>query len=433
MSAPPPPSQGPPPTGLQRPPPQTQTERNLAKPLEDVYKNLALCAGPLMLGQSPSDLEMLLTPIESIDPVLGALMKNGVPAANLAPVEEKMIKRLTTVIAQTAFGNGSSRNEIFNNVVVNGTRRNGKLTIGQFMGLTPQRQLEVIDLGWTRVCLQKVYNKASSAMYEPTDVVIQDQDDPVPSGVVPSSTAVRVVDGGGKLRVGYLDEQNRPRAYTGLGVGFRVDGSGDGCDRDIARVKQFGMTTQLKNRYLMYNIKGWEVEGTVVDRDTSAPRVWRTKDDLFNESAVCISRNLYGATAFPTRELKDPAVLWATDISGLVGFDTEAHQLTLPNRNWRPGEKAYMWIPPARVIGYVRFEKLGCTGAGGWKFKIPANATWTFLPGWDPNAQPRPGPGSFAQASPLHSSQKVEYVVAQLEAWRGVEYEIAGTFDFAGR
>src|SRR5262249_30474777 len=168
---PPPPSRGPPPTGLQRPPPQTQTERNLAKPLEDVYKNLALCAGPLMLGQSPSDLEMLLTPIESIDPVLGALMKNGVPAANLAPVEEKMIKRLTTVIAQTAFGNGSSRNEIFNNVVVNGTRRNGKLTIGQFMGLTPQRQLEVIDLGWTRVCLQKVYNKASSAMYEPTDVV----------------------------------------------------------------------------------------------------------------------------------------------------------------------------------------------------------------------------------------------------------------------
>src|SRR5262249_40673090 len=122
--------------------------------------------------------------------------------------------------------------------------------------------------------------------------------------------------------------------------------------------------------------------------------------------------------------------MWAVDVGATVGFDTEAHQLTLPNRNWRPGEKAYMWIAPAQVIGYVVFEKLGDTPGGGWKFKFPATAAWTFLPGWDPRSGGRVGSGSL-QVNRFYSARKVEYAIAQLEAWRGVEFEIGGAFDFA--
>src|SRR5262249_29603567 len=149
MHVPLPPSQAPPPPGGQLQP-QTQGDRNLARPLYEVYKQKWQYFGPLAPGQRMVDLQGTVKPIDSIDPVLGGLMKNGVPGPNLAPVAEKMIQRLTTVIAQTASGNGSSRDEIFNNVVVNRATINGKMTIRQFMQLTPQRQLEVIDLGWTR-------------------------------------------------------------------------------------------------------------------------------------------------------------------------------------------------------------------------------------------------------------------------------------------
>lgn len=393
--------------------------RILDNPLVSVYKNNVMVplVGPLPATERYRPREQVfLKPIDSVNASYGDLMRNGVGVASLPAVQFKTVQRLTTAIAQAAFGNGSTTDDLFTNTVIGGRRIDGKMTVRQFMALAPLEQLAAIDQAWSRVCTKKAYDKFIFQMFEPTGTTVHPATHPVPSGVIPA-------DSGG-FTVGHVNSSGLPDAFTGLGVGFRVDGSGDNSQRDIDRVLENGMTTQLKNRYLMYQIKGWEVEGTTVDLDTSAPRVWSTKKDLFNESAVCIARNLYGATAFPTREFEGEAVLWATDVSGLVGFDTEEYQKTLGgNKQWRPGEKAFSRIPPSNVIGYVRFQKLGTSSAGGWKFKIPADARWTFRPSWEPplgirNLRSR-------------SDQVRDYVTAQLEAWRGVEHTISGAFDFA--
>jgi hypothetical protein len=120
--------------------------------------------------------------------------------------------------------------------------------------------------------------------------------------------------------------------------------------------------------------------------------------------------------------MKGRAVLWAVDVSGLVGFDTEEYQKTL-NRQWRPGEKAYSSIPAANVMGHAFFEKCGGSDQGGWTFKIPADAKWTWRSGWEP-------PLGFANIKG-RSARARDYATAQLEAWRGVERVITGAYDFA--
>ena len=384
--------------------------------LVTVYKNsmTSLFVGPLADGARREFVTDLLKPIDSFDPVKGNLMRNGGPqAANLPPVQFKMLQRLTTVIAQAAFGNGSTRVDLFKDVIIRGRKMAGVMTIRQFMTLDPADQLAAINQAWEKVCTKKSYGRLSRQMFEPNRAVVAPTESPVPSGAVPGA--------GTGMTVGYVNAGKLPDAFTGLGVGFRVDGSGPNTQGSIDRILASGMTTQLKNRYLMYNLKGWEVEGTIVDTDTNAPRVWATKNDLFNESAVCVSRNLYGATAFPLREMEDEALLWAVDIAGLRGFDTETYQMA-GGRQWRPGEKAYKIVPQSNVIGYAKFTKLGAPAEGGWRFKIPLGTTWTFLGEWAT-------PGSTSSTS--REAQVRAYMTSQLAAWSGPDRTITGAFDFA--
>jgi hypothetical protein len=367
--------------------------------------------GPVMPGR-PEYMFESLSPIRSIDPVLGPQMRQAhATVPPLQPVSQQMLERLVTVIAQAGAGNGSSVADIFKNVVVRGRLVSGAspvtaMTIRQFMALSPEDQLAVIDIGWNRVCTKKAYDKATYDMFEPAAPAIAPTVSPIPSGMIP--------DGAGGYRVGYVNRAGVPDAFKDLKVGFRVDGSDDNIPRTIQRINDDGMTTQLKNRYLMYNIKGWEVEGTTVDLDTLAPRVWATKNDLFNESAVCVARNFFGATAFPMRDMVGRALLWAVDVTGLIGFDTEQYQTTLgADRQWRPGEKAYMRIPPSNVIAYVPIRKLGepVGGRGGWSFSIERDAQWTW---------------GRHRALPAQRT----YIEAMLDAWKGT-HTIPGAYDFA--
>jgi hypothetical protein len=378
--------------------------------LVSIYKNEVMRR--VVAGGNTSFVRELLKPIDSFDPPKRTFM-TAPPQGGLPPVQDKMVQRLTTIIAQAAAGNGSTKDDLFRDVVIGGTTYPGIMTIKQFMQLTVAQQLAVIDMAWNRVCKKAAYDRLSREMYEPTAGTVAPKKDPVPSGAIPGS--------GNGMAAGYFNAGRVPDAFTGLGVGFRVDGSGANIAATTDRVLKEGMTTQLKNRYLMYTIKGWEVQGTTVDLDTNAPRVWRTKDDLFNESAVCVSRNFYGATAFPMREMADEALLWAVDVGGLIGYDTEKHQIGL-GRQWRPGEKAYKKIDTSRLIGYVKITKTGAPAEGGWKFKIDAGTSWTFLGGFA-------NPNSFNATS--REAQIRKYVTDQLTAWSGPERTISGDYDFA--
>lgn len=355
-------------------------------------------------------------PIDSLEPDVSEVMRNaqtmstpGKTPVALQGVPYKTLQRLTTVIAQAAFGNGSQTSELFKNVKVAGREYKGQMTVQQFMGLTVTEQLAVIDQAWEKVCERKPFDRKTQDMLEPITQPTESGLECLPSALIPRQGGYDV------LRT---PEVRDYKPFTTLGVGFRVEGTVSG--KDVARVQRSGMVPLVQVPALILSIRGFEVEGTVVARDTSCARFWERKHDIFNESAVCVARNFFGATAFPLRDSKcDDVVLWAVDVLDLNGCDTEAYQVALGGEQWRPGEKAYERIPANRLIGYIVIRRTGLGDGGkGWKFLIPEDTQWTMSSYWDPK-------GRYGAAK--------RYIDGLLAAWRGREYAIPQTMDFANK
>jgi hypothetical protein len=283
--------------------------------------------------------------------------------------------------------------------------------IKQFMALSEGFQIQVINNIWEECTSSKSYDCTSADMVE-TEADVAASDSQLPSSVHPNpGSGLPFVKGPTK------------RPWKTLGIGFRVDGQKDsgGTINSIDRIKKEGITSQVLNPGFMLNIRGMVVTQTALALNTSAPRIYVRAQDLFNETAVCISRSFFGATAFPERETAAEAALWAVDTTGLSGFDTEKHQLEI-GKPWRPGEKCFQKIPVNQVLGYVVIKRLGgdlgsggtrssARANGGWEFQVPKGAKWTWV------TQP--------------TGAKLAYVEAELAAWaNGVEYNVPGSYDF---
>jgi hypothetical protein len=133
-----------------------------------------------------------------------------------------------------------------------------------------------------------------------------------------------------------------------------------------------------------------------------------------------VSRNLFGATAFPLRETDDSndpnqfSYLFALNCQRLKGFDTEARQRQCSGRIWRPGEKAFGSIPQRRVIAHVKIKRLGGSSTGGFSFRIDPAEKWAVTS--------HHGGADSAQ---------IKYIESELDAWKGPRRDIEGRYDFA--
>jgi len=307
-------------------------------------------------------------------------------------VDTKTCQRLMSALASLNLAGDSAR------------RKAQSITIGDFRNKSAREQLTFINELWDLIARPYAFDTVAQRMVVPPSrapIGVQ----PIPSSWCPLPDNPTTY----QMRLGRNGEPDPWTCYT---VGFRVDGSDMSS---IQRVKTNGMTQQILNEGFMLNHRGLVVEGTTAG-DTMKPRFWSGNDDIFNETAVCVSRNFFGGTAFPERTTYHRGdqftVLWAVDCCGLSGMDTEAIQLRLPGaRHWRPGEKAFREIKPNRLIGYVKIRKLGTTARGGWTFSIPEDAAWTYC-----------GGGNQGQKT---------YIVGELMAWRGRCHHIRAEFDFA--
>ncbi len=396
----------------------------VAKALWQIYKKDWEFIGPLPESQKNlydeygSGLRTeFRKPIESLEPEMSTVMRNNQrftpsnkPQVSLSGVQYKTLQRLTTVIAQAAFGNGSQVSDLFKNVSINGKLYRGQMTVQHFMELDPAGQIKVIDQAWDKVCEKKAYNTKTEHMVEPTSAPSVAGLECLPSAVIPKQ--------GGTFEVFKSPDAPTGEPFKTLGVGFRVEGSISG--KDVERVQRSGMVPLVKSPALMLSIRGFEVTGTVIERDTANARFWERKHDIFNESAVCVTRNFFGATAFPLRDtVRDDTVLWAVDVLGMNGCDTEAYQVALGGEQWRPGEKAYGSIPAKSLIAYVVIQRTGLgPGGKGWKFKIDKDAKWEMSRFWDPR-------GRYGAVK--------RYIDGLLEAWRGPEHAIPQSMDFANK
>ncbi len=306
------------------------------------------------------------------------------------PVTQAMTEKLLSALASIRNGDMRAARRVTDGV-----------TIRQFRTMLELQQMQVIDRIWNTVTTSHPFTQAALGMADPLTDSLSGLD-PLPSSVCPVRPGMSV----------YQKRLNGRQPFREFSVGFRVDGS-DGAD--VSRITGGGMTQQRLSTGFMLTRRGLQLAGTVMMDQTQA-RVWTGNYDIFNETAVCVSRNFFGASAFPERGTESLVYVWAVNCSNLVGFDTEAYQVGLTAqglkpKQWRPGEKAFEFIPAANVLGYVQIDKRGAPAAGGWSFDVPANANWTWT-----------GAPTVKQRA---------YIEDELAAWRGGSYTIPPEYDFA--
>ncbi|MCQ8117896.1 hypothetical protein [Methylomonas rosea] len=107
----------------------------------------------------------------------------------------------------------------------------------------------------------------------------------------------------------------------------------------------------------------------------------KQNQDFFNETGVCVSRTLQGATKFPTPG--DPRVSYIYAVGVDNCLDTEAYQrLKGGTAPWRPGEKAVKIIPPSKILAHTSFihsdYNEGADGRDQMWFKYTITAPWTY-------------------------------------------------------
>lgn len=311
------------------------------------------------------------------------------------PPQEQTIQKLATVFAQCEHQGVLARSHA------------RAVTVRQFLQSGQVGQMATINALWNECTEPGAYSDPQAAMddWDIAEVKYSGKDQ-LPSSIHP------IRDSSGEAKTFKRGRGGKP--FHDLCVGFRVEGSGATVDKvqwHIDRVNKTGMVPQVTLPALMLDL-GKNVEGTCVGGAAMAPRLNIAQKDLWNESGVCVARSFFGATAFPERKTKGFAVMWAIDVSGLVGYDTENWQLShrdAGNGPWRSGEKCFAKIPAQRVIGHVIIEKLG--DEGGWNFRVPKDAHWS------------------AKVSVAKDAQR-KYIEEELTAWRGTTARISTYFDF---
>jgi hypothetical protein len=280
--------------------------------------------------------------------------------------------------------------------------------------------------------LNKIWDDCYHAVAPSTDAsaMIDGEHKVTGKGSLPSS--IRRVDGTGffaRIEPGPI--QN---AWAKWNIGFRIDGGkgGAGSSRnDLTRISTEGSKPLQKHPDLALKIIGKYYHG---HRSNISPDLYigYQNRDLYNESGTCVSRSLFGATAFPYRDTENAKgglplhlggglefqYLFAIDCNGAKGVDTEQVQVQMKNDSlWRPGEKAFAGFDADRILGWTRIVRMGQQSpvvkgplATGWSFKF-VDSQWTWLK--------QPG------------QELSSYLDAELATWvPGATYNISAQYDF---
>lgn len=298
------------------------------------------------------------------------------------------------------------------------------LGIDVFNWMSKEGQLALLHNLW-RDCYEAV-----APDLDPGDMV-DGSGDASAGGKSALPSSIRPADGGGffvKIAAGPVGN-----AWKTHGVGFRIDGGKalEGTRDDLSRIAREGMTALQKNPDLAVRIVKKYYHEHASCRSNDLYFGYQNRD-LYNESGICVSRSLFGATAFPNRHTHnrnanapsdaggdlDFQYLYAVNCQGLKGIDTEKKQIEFgQNSLWRPGEKAFARVPKENVLGWVKVVRQGqqaaenrLLGATGWSFMLP-KTEWTWI---------------NEPAGPVK-----QYLVDELGAWTaGKVYHVSSEYDF---
>lgn len=221
------------------------------------------------------------------------------------------------------------------------TRRDTVL-VRDFLAMTEAERLAEIDALWTEILVLKAGTTRRDQMV-----------DPAPNA--------------------FVGIEGHAHAFSDLGYCFR-------CDTRLP----LAVTAQGFRRLFEMNPPA-DIQGTFPHRaamGTGMARqlgMWRDNRDAINEMTICVSRNLKGATKFPSPETTGVAYIYAIKLAAdRTGFDTENWQASEVGGLWRPGEKAFFDIDGNNVVAHVEITKHLATDVNELhRFQFNANQ-WTY-------------------------------------------------------
>jgi hypothetical protein len=314
-------------------------------------------------------------------------------------------------------------------------------SIKGFRQLNVTTQLTQIDAFWDILTTPFDFNKLPKDMYEPTQIEpfpddissdIRIEFRPLPTSWRPEGFILENYETIYHTRLLELGK------WQELGVGFRLEGEWADLSSTLDRYQLQGMTQWRENQELMAKMSGFYIKGTKLETELDKARFWNGNHDILNQTAVCVSRNFFGALKFPDPHSQGEYCLFAVDCSDLQGLDTEWEQLNIFRnfktkvsdwgkiaRWYRPGEKAFQKIPWENVISWVCVKRLGIGNKGGWAFIIDPNEKWekNTNPAWLEKCKKTPSDNFWEQ-------KKLQYIKEELNAWKATRIDVPIEFDF---
>ncbi len=309
------------------------------------------------LNKAPDHLAPKLMPPAASEKKMSSYLRGGnmvpirtdqlaitwVPAANLLKWDFAMGNFTDFVLGAT----GDDRRLIMGSNGPVGSR-----TLGEFAAIKAYEPNWMIDALWNACVVWVKGDKKAIEMYEP--LVVND-------------------------KVGFTSSyQNRiPMAFRNFGIGFR-------CEKktDLERILRDGFQPLYKTPGVAESMLHY-IKNTVMARRTGIGEmaIWKINNDAVGQTAICVSRSLWGATKFPEPNLSEQVYAFAVKPSEL-GYDTEQFQYERGETSvWRPGEKMFPYIPVNDIIAYTTVQK---NGGGGeevfWSFSFLEDH-WTYLKG----------------------------------------------------
>jgi len=167
----------------------------------------------------------------------------------------------------------------------------------------------------------------------------------------------KMYDPGPQLLRAYWGKPSHPKlenAFKTWGIAFRGD------DRGPTIIYKQGFLPKTWPQNPWAQLMQFDFTNTVLDPTKNRDQVFWAKasHDIAQETAICVTRNVAGAVAFPGAALERGSYVGARHIYIYAveigwGFDTELRQMHSPQKAFAPGEKAVQSIAGCNVLGHA--------------------------------------------------------------------------------
>jgi hypothetical protein len=219
-----------------------------------------------------------------------------------------------------------------------------------------------------------LYDRSDDTFIKDIDAMYRSKLEPK-SALMPVS---KMYDPGPQLLLKYGGKPSHPmstKAFKVWGIAFRGD------DRGPTMIYQQGFLPKTWPQNPWAQQMHFDFTNTLLDPTKYPDQVFwaMASQDIAQETAICVTRNVAGAVAFPGAHQEEGSYVGARHIYIYAvhidwGFDTELQQMHSQQMAFAPGEKAVQSIPGFNVLGHALCSRTN------WRSQFTLNYSIVRLP-----------------------------------------------------